>query len=165
MKKLIVAAAIMAAAAFAPRAQARDFGQIYTQCGLGGLIAGSVPVLAVITNITWDLGTTAISSEATTPESCHGGAAKTAAFINQAAPQLEQDLARGQGQHLTALLELSGCSAEAQPAITSALRSDLSRSLAAPGAAVRSGYQQAEALYDLYTARLQADFAQVCTGG
>ncbi len=165
MKKLILAGAVAAVMAFAPQAQARDFGQIYTQCGLGGLIAGSVPVLAVITNITWDLGTTAISSEATTPEACHGGAAKTAAFINDAAPQLEQDLARGQGQHLAALLELSGCSAAAQPAITTALRGDLSAVLSAPGAASRTSYQQAEALYDLYTARLQADFAQACTGG
>lgn len=165
MKKLIMSAVIAAGLALAPQAQARDFGQIYTQCGLGGLIAGSVPVLAVITNITWDLGTTAISSEATTPESCHGGAAKTAAFINESAPQLEQDLARGQGQHLAALLELSGCSAAAQPAITTALRNDLSVVLSTPGAAARSSYQQAEGLYNLYTSRLQADFAQVCSGG
>lgn len=165
MRKLIVAAALVAGVAFSPAAQARDFGQIYTQCGLGGLIAGSVPWLAVITNITWDLGTTAISSEATTPEACHGGKAQTAAFINDSAPQLEQDLARGQGAHLTALLELSGCSKEAQPAITSALRLDLAGALAAPGAATRSRYQQAEALFDLYTARLQADFALACSGG
>lgn len=40
----------------------RTFGQIYTQCGLGAMIAPHTPVVAAITNVTWDLGTTAISS-------------------------------------------------------------------------------------------------------
>lgn len=165
MRKLLVAVAVAAGVAFSPPAQARDFGEIYTQCGLGGLIAGSVPVLAVITNITWDLGTTAISSAATTPEACHGGAERMAAFINQAAPELEQDLARGQGPYLAALLELSGCSAASQPAITGALRGDLAAALAAPGAATRTRFDQAAGLFNLYTARLQADFGRACSGG
>jgi hypothetical protein len=163
MRKFIVAALFAVGVIASPPAQAREFGEIYTQCGLGGLIAGSVPVVAVITNITWDLGTTAISSNVSSPETCRTVVVRTAAFINDAAPRLEQDLARGQGPHLAALLELSGCSASAQPAITAALRADLSRSLAAPGAASRTGYQQAAGLFDLYTARVQSDFAKVCT--
>jgi hypothetical protein len=165
MKKMLVAAAFAVGVAASPPAQARDFAEVYTQCGLGGLIAGSIPWLAVITNITWDLGTTAITSNVSSPETCKGVAAKTAAFINDAAPRIEQDLARGQGPYLAALLELSGCQSSSQAAVTSALRTDLGATLASPGAASRSGYQQAASLYQLYTSRLQSDFTGVCTAG
>jgi hypothetical protein len=165
MMDFIVAGVLAVSVAYAPQSRTRDFGEIYTQCGLGGLIAGSVPVVAVITNITWDLGTTAISSAVSSPETCRNPEARTAAFINEAAPKLEQDLARGQGAHLTALLELSGCPASAQPAITDALRVDLALRLSSPAAAGRTSYQQAASFHEMYTGRIQADYAKVCSGG
>ncbi len=66
---------------FASFAMAREFAEIYTDCGLGAMIAPRTPAVAAVTNVTWDLGTTAISSNISSPDSCMGGQAKMAAFI------------------------------------------------------------------------------------
>ncbi len=42
----------------APQVIAREFADIYTECGLGAMIAPKNPTVAAITNVTWDLGTT-----------------------------------------------------------------------------------------------------------
>lgn len=41
----------------------RAFADIYTECGLGTMIAPKNAAVAAVTNVTWDLGTTAISSD------------------------------------------------------------------------------------------------------
>jgi len=79
-------------------------------------------VVAIVTNVTWDLGTTAISSNLTSPESCARGDAKTAAFILQTYPQLEKELALGHGEYLDALIALAGV--EARQAFVESVRND-----------------------------------------
>lgn len=98
----------------------RSFADIYAECGLGAMFFPEADqnsrTLAIITNITWDAGTTAISSEFTTPDSCKGGAVTTAKFINETAGELEMDLAMGKGDYLDATMSLMGCSANANAA-------------------------------------------------
>ena len=48
----------------------REFADIYTECGLGAMIAPNNEAVAAVTNVTWDLGTTAISSDASSEENC-----------------------------------------------------------------------------------------------
>lgn len=111
MKKKLVAIAV-AISAFSGAASARELGDIYTQCGIGAAIFKDNTVLAAISNITFDLGTTAISSDLFSPENCQGGTKKkTAAFIYETQTALEQDIAKGKGQYLTSLYEVSGCTA------------------------------------------------------
>jgi hypothetical protein len=162
MKKLISIATASAAVllAAAQPASAREFADIYTECGLGAMIAPNNSAVAAVTNVTWDLGTTAISSNASSPESCQGGKGKKAAFLHDAYAQIETDLARGGGQHLSTLMTLSGCQASAQPALAVALRQDFA---AARTGAVQTRFQQAEALYNLLEQRVQQDFAGSCT--
>lgn len=145
------------------QASAREFGDIYTQCGLGALIFPKNEVLAAITNVTWDLGTTAITSDLSTPDSCQGGKPKKAAFIHDSYAQIESDLARGTGKHLAALMTMSGCQASAQPEIARAVRADFAQSVAAADYSVQTRYQQAESLYTQFHQRLERDFAQVCS--
>ncbi len=108
---------LFASTAFAEQGK-RDFGQIYTQCGLGGLIAqgiddkGTADVIAAVTNVTWDLGTTAISSNISSPETCARSDAKTAALIIKSYPMLERDLAAGNGKYLDALKQSAALSDE-----------------------------------------------------
>ena len=124
MKKQIISAVALAAAAFAAmpvQAQqgGRDIGRIYTECGLGGAIAPTSDVVAAITNITFDLGTTAISSNISSPESCNGGKeVKTAALIINNTAAIEKEAAAGEGETLAALEAVSGCS-------TAGIRADL----------------------------------------
>ena len=136
---------------------AREFGEIYTDCGIGGLIGSAIGpeddtvarVAAVVTNITWDLGTTAISSNMTSPDSCARGKAKTAAFIYESYESLENDLASGHGTYLDALAALAGHDGQAQQRFIAALRSGFAKLVAAPDYNAQSRYTQAEALYNL----------------
>lgn len=88
----------------------RTIEQIYKECGLGGALFGnSSPILAIISNVTWDLGTTAATSDSMSPENCQDGNVQAAVLINEAFPSVEKDLASGQGAHLSALQNVAKC--------------------------------------------------------
>lgn len=115
MKKTILSTTVVLSAILSMPVQAekgeRDIGRIYTECGLGGAIAPTSDVVAAITNITFDLGTTAISSNLSSPETCNGGKeVKTAALIINNTAAIEKEAAAGQGETLAALEAVSGCS-------------------------------------------------------
>lgn len=78
----------------------------YSDCGIGAALFPKHPVGAVISNVIWDLGTTALTSATASPETCSGEAVKTAAFILESYDSLAEDTARGEGAHLATLLEL-----------------------------------------------------------
>jgi len=142
-------AAGMALALLGGSAQARDFGSIYTECGLGALIAPKTAWVAVVTNITWDLGSTAISSDLSTADSCKGGKEKVAAFVFQSVAQLETDIARGEGEHLAAVSSLAGCSAtNTQVSFGNGLRSEFSQVLANPAYESGNRMEKASMLFD-----------------
>lgn len=164
-KKIVQALAVLSVLAVAQPSVARDFAEIYTQCGLGAMIAPKHEAVAAVTNVTWDLGTTAISSNATSPETCQGGKGKTAAFIHDAYPQLEKDLAKGEGAYLDTLLTLSGCASNVRPAVATALRKDFSTSVADPQYSRQSRYEQASGLYDMFYRRIEVGFADSCHTG
>lgn len=69
----LTGASVVLLLAFAQPASAREFADIYTDCGLGALIAPNNGAVAAVTNVTWDSGTTAVSSDASSAESCKGG--------------------------------------------------------------------------------------------
>lgn len=140
-------AAVLCLGGLATAAQARDLGAVYIECGLGGLIAQQTPALAVTTNITWDLGTTAISSEASSPESCKGGAAQTAMLILESYETIEQQLAAGQGEHLSALFTLAGVAAEDQADLIAALRVAFAEQVAREDYTSRSRFDNAADLH------------------
>ena len=90
-----------------------DFQKIYVGCGLGGLIGSAVDnetasqVLAIITNITFDLGTTASISYYSSEDTCYNNKALTVAFINQSYEKLEKEIAMGKGEYFDALTALA----------------------------------------------------------
>ncbi len=91
----------------------RLFGQVYSDCGIGAMIfAGeneNERLLAMISNITFDLGTTAHLSNASSQENCTRNSHLVAAFIHQNIDQIESDLSRGTGDHLAAAISMLGC--------------------------------------------------------
>jgi hypothetical protein len=130
-------------------ASAREFADIYTQCGLGAMIAPTNQAVAVCTNITWDSGTTAISSNALSPDTCKGGKAKTALFIHDSYDQLEKQLASGQGSYVNSLTTLAGVSSEKAAGFQQQLRSDFAKLVAQPGYTQLSKLEKSAALYEL----------------
>lgn len=122
-KALALAVLCTAAVTVATPAQAqptRSIEHIYEQCGIGGLIFGHIsPIIAIISNVTWDLGTTAVVSGTLSPNACGGVFVARAVFIKEDITSIEQDLASGRGEHLAALNRLMAC-----PTASSHLRTD-----------------------------------------
>lgn len=166
MKKLaallFASTMVMAQGAYAQR----DFGQIYVECGLGALIAPNTAWVAVVTNITWDLGTTAISSELSTPESCKGGDSQAAAFIHESYEPLAMDLAQGNGDHLAALMAIPGCDASVQPELSNAMRADFAEMVGQTNYSNMNQMEKSEGLYNIFQKNLNTQqFAASCNIG
>ena len=84
---------------------------LWMDCGIGHWIAG--PSLngfpAMSTNLTFDLGTTATTSDLSTPSSCAGPFWSAARFIEKSYPRLEEETALGGGEHMVAMLDHFHC--------------------------------------------------------
>jgi len=172
LKRLRTASPIALAGALAlslaaiPSAQARTFAEIYAECGLGAMLfndssSGSSDgrTLAIISNVTSDLGTTAISSNAFSEGQCAGGSVASAALMMQTYPALERDIARGGGEHLDALLAASGCEVETHVALKVGLRTDLAASPIEIGA---ERLEQVGYLHGRLMQRIEQDHAAFC---
>ena len=114
--KTIAAACILGAAMISGNANAAkefDIQKIYVGCGLGGMVGSAIDnqtgsqILAVSTNITWDLGTTASISYYSSDDTCYNNKAVTVAFIYQSYEQLEKEIAMGKGKYFDALTTLA----------------------------------------------------------
>jgi hypothetical protein len=159
-KKIMIAAAI-ACFASVQSASALDFAHAYKKCGLGGIIgdAAGNDIIAIITNVTFDLGTTALISEAT--DACSSKSGKMASMIHESYIPLEQDIAQGQGEYLDALLATAECDTSMQPAVIAHVREDFSAKVAAPNYATQTQFEKSEALFNVF----QANTAQCATKG
>ena len=96
---------------------------IFTQCGLGGIIAPGGAAAAII-NLLFS-SPTATTQGLVVPDSCAGGAASRAQFMSLAHDELLTEIAIGDGEYLDALLDHTGCSAAARPEVVADLRSIL----------------------------------------
>lgn len=81
----------------------------FADCGIGAALFPNTNWAAVTSNVIWDLGTTAVTSATMSPNTCSGKQVKAALFIRDTYPQLVEESARGQGEHLTAALNLFEC--------------------------------------------------------
>lgn len=144
--KVVMATVVLFSTIGAASAQ-RDFAEIYKECGLGALLFPDDPIIAVVTNVTWDLGTTAVLSELSSPESCKGNSAMMASLVIDAHPQLEQDLSIGEGDYLASMVELMGCES-ADVEATAALRTQFSQAALTGTYFEMDDYGKAETLYN-----------------
>jgi hypothetical protein len=151
MLKATLSAAILAGAFFAAPAKANI--NPWQQCGLGAMVFSDNGTAAAISNIIWDLGTTAVSSNISSPETCKGANVKTAQFIQQTFPVLEQEIAQGEGEYVAAMLNVRGCEATAHADIVSAIRNDFADKPAA----------DAQALYNIVESKVTSQFAASCS--
>lgn len=129
--------------------QKRDLSEIYYECGLGGMIFKDNGVAAAISNICSDYGTTASSSALSSPDSCKGGQAKLAAYINETYSSIEKDLASGSGDYLDTLILLAGLDSQNKQDFIVALRNDFASIVADSNYTDQSHFEKVEALYNL----------------
>jgi hypothetical protein len=152
MKTSFLFASLLTLAAVAPmqaQAQNESFGgkNPWMDCGIGAVIFPNHEVPAAISNIIWDLGTTAITSATVSPSTCNSERLAAAQFVTDTYANLEEELAQGEGQHLSVMLNLMACEAPAQPAAIAAIRNDFATVMGAEEFATLNQEQKAEALF------------------
>ncbi|MEN3159433.1 DUF3015 family protein [Alkalimonas sp. NCh-2] len=126
MKKLLaVASLIVASATVSTTTQAEEQMNPWTHCGIGAMIFDKNTTAAAISNIIWDLGTTAVSSNISSKDACKGQRVAAAQFLQDTIAQVEEETVIGEGVHLTTVLNLMGCDAAVHPALIGEMRSQL----------------------------------------
>lgn len=145
----MIAAPLLAASMISTASAARDFGQIYTECGIGAMVFKNNETLAAISNITWDLGTTAASSNYSSEENCKGAAVSKAAFIHSSYTALEQDIAKGDGKHLNALMDLMRCDTKVRKDVVTSIRTDFAKTVSSVAYSKATPQQKSKQLYDM----------------
>ena len=119
----------------------------YSDCGIGAAIFPDTDWAAATSNIIWDLGTTAITSATASPETCSSRNVSVAKFIGQTYDNIVEDTAKGDGEYVTAMLDIYECNAEAKDNIIAELRVSLSEELTADDFVTKSKLEKAESLY------------------
>ena len=97
----------------------------YSDCGIGAALFPNIKPLAVISNIIWDVGTTAITSATVSPETCSGKKVEAAAFILESYDSLAEETARGNGDHIVALLNIMEVAGADRPAVVASIRKQM----------------------------------------
>ncbi len=159
MKKLVLstllATSVATSALMPATAQAEGNKQInpWQDCGIGAMVFPNNGAAAAISNIIWDLGTTAVSTNISSQENCASDKAQTAMFIKATMPSLEQEVAIGEGEYVTAMLELRGCEVASHGEIIKAIRQDFTTQES----------DSAETLYNVLEERVNTSFTNSCT--
>ncbi len=69
----------------------------------------NMPILAIISNVTFDYGTTAVTSATITPDSCAGKNKEVALLINESYEELIEESALGYGNQFESMLNTLEC--------------------------------------------------------
>jgi len=118
MKKYaMIAALIISGTAFAKNP--------WTQCGIGAMIFDDTPVAAAISNVIWDLGTTAVSSATMSEGSCSGKETAAAIFIQETYGSLEVETAMGNGENLAALMDIMNVQDSQKSEVIASMRTQM----------------------------------------
>lgn len=120
----------------------------YRDCGIGAALFPTVNWAAVTSNVIWDVGTTAVTSATASPETCQGNGVKTAQFILDTYENVLEETARGSGEHLTAMLNIMGCSVAAHDSIIGSVRGDIVGSVGTVSYAAQTKLEKASQYYD-----------------
>lgn len=121
----------------------------YSECGIGAALFKNTEWAAVTSNVTWDLGSTAITSATASPQTCSKKQVKAAMLIRDTYVSLVEDIARGQGSHLTAALDTFECRREFHAAVAQGIRADLIKVVASSGFEGQQHLAKATQLFQL----------------
>jgi hypothetical protein len=151
MKKIITTVAAIATLSLASTHSFAQDSKVklnpWQDCGIGAMVFPDNGVAAAISNVIWDLGTTAVTSASASEDSCNATRVQTARFITESLPNLEEEIVKGEGQHLTAMLNLIGCDTAQQNVASTAIRNDFSRVMSNTAYLEMDQQQKAESLF------------------
>jgi len=93
----------------------------FSDCGIGAAIFDN-DTGAIISNVIWDLGTTALTSATASAETCEGFNPDAAAFIEKSYDRLVEETAQGKGDHLDTLMSIVKVSSEQKEQVVATVR-------------------------------------------
>ncbi|MBI1422149.1 MAG: DUF3015 domain-containing protein [Gammaproteobacteria bacterium] len=134
----------------------------WIDCGIGAMIFPDTTWAAVSSNIIWDLGTTAVTSDQSSQHTCNSKKAQTAMYISATYANLEEETVKGNGQHVHAMLNMMGCDTAVQDGIIASVRTDFNASLQNAAYDKKSATNKAQDYYDLVNAKIKNGYAQSC---
>jgi len=158
---LLCLLAAMPTISSAAEQEAKDLNP-WTDCGIGAMIFDNTKWAAAISNVIWDLGTTAVTSAGLSKQTCSGKNAKVAMFIGTTYANLEDETVKGDGQHLHAMLNIMNCDSAAHENIIGSVRSEFGQSLRDETYASKSSLEKAEGYYNLVQAKVSGQYAHQC---
>jgi predicted Zn-dependent protease len=124
----------------------------YVNCGIGAALFPTTHWAAVTSNIIWDLGTTAVTSATSSPETCNKRNVEVAQFILDTYDNLAEETAQGEGEHLSAMLEILDCQQGIRPSVVSAVRREMGQQIGVAGYSDQSQIEKAAIYYDVVNA-------------
>lgn len=147
-------------------AQAQEAGSgpnPFTDCGIGAALFPNTHWAAVTSNVIWDIGTTAVISATASPETCQGASTKAANYIHDVYDSVLEDTARGEGDHLVALLEIYGCAVETQTDVIDAIRDDIGAAVGEDSFSEQSHLEKAEQYFTVIDSEIRSNHSATCT--
>jgi hypothetical protein len=167
MKASTIWLTCMVAVGFIPSVSHAEKPNPWTDCGIGALVFSGIDgdggkILAAISNITFDLGTTGVTSATSSPSTCAGREVTAAAFINQQLPSVEEELAMGGGEHVNTVLDIYQCGDTGQSAMVHEIRGQYASLLLDPEYHSWTHVEQAQAVWALFNGAVAADASGTC---
>lgn len=128
----------------------------YRDCGIGAALFPETHWAAISSNVIWDIGTTAVTSATASPETCSGANIETAQFIIDNYDNLIEETAKGQGEYLTTVLDIKGCSAKMQDDAIVYIRSDMTLHVGSKYYSEQNQIEKASDYYDAVSSALSS---------
>lgn len=154
--KILATLGAVAAFSFGGQVMAQDGPNPYSDCGIGAALFPTHAVGATISNVIWDLGTTAITSATASPETCNGGNAQAALFILEAYDALAEETSRGAGENLDALLSMLEVNQDARNGVILSVRSNVAEIISTDAYETASATEKASLYYDAMISAVNA---------
>lgn len=134
----------------------------WKDCGIGAMIFDENPQAAAISNIIWDSGTTALTSATASEDSCNTKETETAQYILETYTNLEEEAAKGGGQHVVAMLDIMGCESASHTSIIGSVRSEFAKSVNDASYVNQTTLMKAENFHNVVKRKIKSQFAGQC---
>jgi len=141
INKIILLALLMCVSKFSIAANP------YSDCGIGAAIFPDTAWAAATSNVTFDLGSTAVTSATLSKDTCSSGNMQTAKFIIDNYDNLVEETAEGRGEHLATLLDIQGCSVQNRQDAIQNLRPNTVKHVGSAGYASQNSLDRAFGYY------------------
>ena len=146
---VVLAAVLSSTASYAAEKAPGSGPNPYADCGIGSALFGDTKWAAVTSNTIWDLGSTALTSATSSPETCSGKKVVAAKFISDTYPNLAEEAASGQGEHLTTVLNIMECDSANHAGANRQIRAAMRQSVSDAGYVGQAHLEKASNLYSI----------------